>query len=148
MIGLCAGIALNATQGYANLLASVSGFLVGVAVLIMPFAMGWMGAGDVKFFGVVGALMGISLLPRVFFYSALIAGIIALGYAAIGLSSFARFRALWNDTKAAVLTLGNVLPDPVQIQSRGSASVPWGVAFAAGAIIAYYVDPSGQWAGF
>jgi hypothetical protein len=27
-------------------------------------------------------------------------------------------------------------------------SVPWGVAIAAGTIMAYYLDPSGTWAGF
>jgi len=26
--------------------------------------------------------------------------------------------------------------------------VPWGVAFAAGTIFAYYVDHNGRWAGF
>lgn len=147
-LGLFSGVALNAAQGYGYLLASVSGFVVGIAILILPFAMGWMGAGDVKFFGVIGALMGVSLLPRVFFYSALIAGIIALGYTAIGLANLARLKTLWNDTKAAILTFGKILPDPVQIRSHGRASVPWGVAFAIGAIIAYYVDPTGQWAGF
>ena len=146
--GLLWGMALNALQGYAHLFASVAGFIVGVGVLFFPFAMGWIGAGDVKFFGVVGALVGIWMLPRVFFYSAVVAGIIAIGYLAACLASISRFKALWIDLKVAFLSVGRVLPEPVYINSRGSASVPWGVAFAVGTMVTYYLDPTGEWAGF
>ena len=148
-VGLACGVILNAIQGSGALTQSMLGFLIGIAVLIVPFALGWIGAGDVKFFGVVGALLGVSWLPRVFFYSALVAGTIALGYFAIGLASFSRFKVFWLDIKTAVLSFGHLLPDPVHVRSKESGgSVPWGVAFAAGTIIAYYADPSGHWAGF
>lgn len=117
-------------------------------MLIFPFAMGWIGAGDVKFFGVVGALLGVSLLPRVFFYSAAVAGVIAIGYLAVGLANCSRLKTLWIEMKTALLSLGRILPEPVYARNRNQTSVPWGVAFAAGTIIAYYFDPSGQWAGF
>ena len=147
--GLACGVVLHVVQGSGSLIQSGLGFVVGIAVLLLPFAFGWMGAGDVKFFGVVGALLGVSWLPRVFFYSALVAGAIALGYFAFGLASFSRFKALWLDIKIAVFSFGRVLPDPVHIRTKESGgSVPWGVAFAAGTIIAYYADPSGRWAGF
>jgi len=148
-VGLACGVILNAYQGLGALMQSVSGFLVGIGILLLPFALGWIGAGDVKFFGVVGALLGLSWLPRVFFYSALVAGIIALLYLVAGFASSSSFKAFWLDIKTAVLSLGHVLPDPVHIRSKQSGgSVPWGVAFAAGTIIAYYGDPSGNWAGF
>jgi len=148
-LGLASGVILNAFQGSGSLNQSILGFIVGIAVLIVPFALGWIGAGDVKFFGVIGALLGVSLLPRVFFYSALVAGIIALGYLAFGLASLSRFKAFWMDIKTALLTFGHVLPDPVHVRTKASGgSVPWGVAFAAGTIIAYYADPTGRWAGF
>lgn len=147
--GVIFGIALNTMQGADYLVQSMLGLVVGIAVLVLPFALGWIGAGDVKFFGVVGAILGINWLPRVFFYSALIAGVIAVGYLACGLASFSRIKSFWLDIKTAVLSMGHVLPDPVYAGRRGSGgSVPWGVAFAAGTIIAYYIDPDGQWAGF
>ncbi|MGH7794606.1 MAG: A24 family peptidase [Candidatus Binatia bacterium] len=147
--GLICGVALNAMQGAGYLVQSMLGLVVGIAVLVLPFALGWIGAGDVKFFGVVGAILGVNWLPRVFFYSALIAGVIAVGYLAFGLASFARIKSFWLDIKTAVLSMGHVLPDPVYVRHReGGGSVPWGVAFAAGTIIAYYIDPNGQWAGF
>jgi prepilin peptidase CpaA len=147
--GLICGVLLNSMQGASQLVQSMLGLLVGIAVLVLPFALGWIGAGDVKFFGVIGAILGVGWLPRVFFYSALVAGIIAIGYLAFGLASFSRAKSLWIEIKTAILSLGNVLPDPVYVRNRGSGgSVPWGVAFAGGTIIAYYIDPSGQWAGF
>jgi len=147
--GLFCGVVLNYFLGDGRWLQSVSGFVAGIAVLVLPFALGWIGAGDVKFFGVVGALLGISWLPRVFFYSALVAGVIAVGYLAVGLASFARLKSNWLEVKLAFLSMGNVLPQPVHARNRGGdASVPWGVAFAAGTIIAYYLDPRGKWAGF
>lgn len=139
---------LNALQGSSHLVQSIAGFAVGIAVLILPFAFGWMGAGDVKYFGVVGALLGASWLPRVFFYSALVAGLIAIGYLGLGLVRLSRFKQSWLDIKVAILSMGQVLPKPVQRTREHGDSVPWGVAFAAGTIIAYYVDPNGQWAGF
>ncbi len=147
--GALCGFMLNAFHGYRYASQSVLGFLVGIAVLLLPFALGWIGAGDVKYFGVIGALLGVSWLPRVFFYSAIAGGLIAIGYLAVGLARMPRFKDFWLDFKTAVVSGGNVLPDGVSARphERGS-SVPWGVAFAAGTIIAYYWDPTGQWASF
>jgi len=136
-------------MGMGQLFQSFLGLIIGILVLLIPFALGWIGAGDVKFFGVVGALTGVAKLPRIFFYSALVAGVIALGYLIFGLSKSTRFRELWADTKIAILSLGQVLPAPVRQRTRDrDNSVPWGVAFAVGTIIAYYIDESGRWAGF
>ena len=136
-------------MGMGQLFQSFLGLIIGILVLLIPFALGWIGAGDVKFFGVLGALTGVAKLPRIFFYSALVAGVIALGYLIFGLSKSTRFRELWADTKIAILSLGQVLPAPVRQRTRDrDNSVPWGVAFAVGTIIAYYIDESGRWAGF
>jgi prepilin peptidase CpaA len=148
-IGLTCGVVLNALHGSHYLGQSILGFLVGVVVLIVPFALGWIGAGDVKYFGVVGSLLGVSWLPRVFFYSAVVAGMVAVGYLAVGLAHISRFKGLWLDIKTAVLSMGQVLPDAVNTKTHAAGgSVPWGVAFAAGTIIAYYFDPTGRWSAF
>jgi Flp pilus assembly protein protease CpaA len=149
LIGLFFGLLLNAIAGGSHLLQSILGIVVGVSALLVPFACGWIGAGDVKFFGVIGGLLGVNWLPRVFFYSALVAGLIACGYTIVGSARFSRFAEMWLDLRLAVVSLGSVLPKPVQQRTLDrSDSVPWGVAFAAGTIIAYYFDRSGKWAGF
>jgi prepilin peptidase CpaA len=78
LVGFGAGVVLSALQGSTQLMFSVAGLVVGIVALLGPFAFGWMGAGDVKLFAAVGALLGYTRLPRVFFYSCLVAGSIAL----------------------------------------------------------------------
>jgi prepilin peptidase CpaA len=149
LVGATSGIALNGYHGLNPFFQSIAGLVAGIAVLLLPFAFGWIGAGDVKFFGVVGALLGVSWLPRVFFYSALTAGLIAVAYVLFGVTRLTGFKDLWTDLKIALLSLGRVIPDPVYRRSeKRGGSVPWGVAFAIGTIIAYYFDHMGQWAGF
>ena len=58
-------------------------------------------------------------------------------------------RSAWLECKLAILTLGRVLPQAVAPRaSKGSQTIPWGVAIGAGTIVAYYVDSQGKWAGF
>ncbi len=149
LIGATSGIVVNGFHGLNPFFQSLAGLVAGITVLLLPFALGWIGAGDVKFFGVVGALLGVTWLPRIFFYSALVAGLIAVAYVIVGVARLARIKDLWTDLKIAVLSLGRIIPDTVHKrgEDRGH-SVPWGVAFAIGTIIAYYFDHMGQWAGF
>ena len=146
-VGAFLGIVINGLAGGSQLFQSIAGFVVAIVVLLLPFALGWMGAGDVKLFGVIGALLGLRWLPRVFFYSALVAGLIAGGYLIGGRSGRVRFKQLWLDVKLTLLSMGQVIPEPVHERTHGG-SVPWGVAFAVGTIIAYYFDRTGKWAGF
>jgi Flp pilus assembly protein protease CpaA len=148
--GLTGGLLLNGSQGFAQFSHSLLGFIGGIAVFIVPFALGWMGAGDVKYFGVVGALLGVEWLPRVLFYSIVVAGVLAVSYVAIGrFNSISGFKDIWTDCKLAILSLGRVLPDSIgKRTAKGADSVPWGVAIGAGTLVAYYFDPTGRWAGF
>ena len=146
--GLAGGLLLNASQGFAQLSHSLLGFIGGIAVFIVPFALGWMGAGDVKYFSVVGALLGVEWLPRVLFYSIVAAGVLAAGHA-IGRFDSGFLKDAWTDCKLAILSFGRMLPDSIgKRTAKGADSVPWGVAIGAGTLVAYYFDPTGRWAGF
>jgi len=147
--GAVSGFAIHAFNGWEGFLQSLLGFVIGVGVLILPFAMGWIGAGDAKFFGVTGALLGVLLLPRVFFYSAVMAGLIAVASLLSGKIRFFSFQQIWLDVKIAIISGGRVVPMPARDRvARRDQSIPWGVAFAGGALIAYYLDPDGHFAGF
>lgn len=147
--GLLAAVSVNALQGMGQLSLSVLGFLAGIAALIAPFALGWLGAGDVKYFALMGAFCGITRLPLVAFYSVLAAGAIALGYVLIYRFDFKVLKRMWTDLRLMITSFGHVLPDAIGTRTdNGGHSVPWGVAIAAGTIIAYYLDPRGQWVGF
>lgn len=146
LFGLTGGVALSAFQGSTQLIFSIIGFFAGILALMIPFAFRWMGAGDVKFFAAVGALLGYKTLPRVFFYSCLAAGMIALFALACGQARQMSFSSFWTDCKFMLLT-GARLPESTRLDSA-AYTVPWGVAIGAGTIMAYYLDPSGTWAGF
>ena len=56
--------------GLTGLINSALGFLIGVLLLLVPYLMGGMGAGDVKLLGAIGALVGFKKIILIFFYSA------------------------------------------------------------------------------
>jgi prepilin peptidase CpaA len=147
LVGLISGVVLGGFQGPTQLLISVVGFVAGILALLVPFAFGWVGAGDVKLFAAVGALLGYSRLPRVLFYSCLVAGIIALLALALGYVRQVSFKNFSTNCKFMFLTMRIGLPKSIPLESS-AYSVPWGVAIGAGTIMAYYIDSTGKWAGF
>jgi len=149
LFALMAGLGLNAFYGLQDFYLSFLGFIIGIAIFIIPFALGWLGAGDVKYFGVIGALLGPAWLPRILWYSVVAAGLMAVIVVITHRFNFSAIKTLWCDLKIAVTTLGRVLPDPVGARvAKGSKSVPWGVAFSFGTLFAYFFDPVGKLAGF
>jgi prepilin peptidase CpaA len=149
LFGLTNAIAFNAIQGLPQLSESVLGFTIGIAVLFVPFALGWVGAGDVKCFGVAGAFLGLPWLPRIAFYTALAAGTVALGHVMLNGFRAYSFKAILTDFQLAITSFGHILPDPITTKiDKRSQGVPLGAAIGAGTIIAYYLDPRGRWAGF
>jgi prepilin peptidase CpaA len=68
-----------AINGWAGFLFSMEGTIVGIGVLIIPYLLGGMGAGDAKLMGAVGALLGPKGVFLAFLFTALIGG----GYALV-----------------------------------------------------------------
>jgi prepilin peptidase CpaA len=69
-------------------LAGLEGWVLGAALLILPFALGWMGAGDVKLLAGFGALGGPQFVLQAALLGSIAGGAIALVY-------LARERKLW-----------------------------------------------------
>lgn len=66
------------TSGFNGLKLSLIGFLVGLTLLIIPYFLGGIGAGDVKLLALIGAIKGSSFVLNTALYMAVIGGIIAL----------------------------------------------------------------------
>ena len=71
-----------AVGGLDALPDSLLGTAVGLGLLLMPYIIGGMGAGDVKLFAGVGAWMGFQFTLWAFFVSVIIGGIMAIGLVA------------------------------------------------------------------
>ena len=63
------------TFGWSGLVNSFYGILTGFILLVIPFMLGGIGAGDVKLLMAVGAFLGSSLTFNVFLNGALVGGI-------------------------------------------------------------------------
>jgi len=124
-----------AISGWPGLEQSLLGLVTGLGVLIIPFALGGMGAGDVKLLAVIGAVKG----PLFIFYTAvgmgLVGGVIGLAiliYQRRFLNTLTTFlRGLW----VMLLTRFKVIRfnfDHERIM------FPYGLAIAAGAIGAFW----------
>jgi prepilin peptidase CpaA len=99
--GMIAGLALNAwSSGLGGVQASVAGFALATILLVGPFALGGVGAGDVKMMSAVGALLGPSLV-----LASLIAGISLGGVFAV--VHLARIARLGEKLRALGRMLGN-----------------------------------------
>jgi prepilin peptidase CpaA len=117
--------------GGVGLWHSLLGLLTGLGILIIPFALGGMGAGDVKLLATIGAVKGPIFVLYTAFGMGLTGGIIALAiliYQKSLLNTFIRFlRGVWSLSKVGAIEL-----DHERIM------FPYGVAIVAGAMGAFW----------
>jgi prepilin peptidase CpaA len=59
-------------------MASVVGWTVGIAIFFLPFALGGLGAGDVKLLGAIGAWLGPMNAVWVGLYAGAAGGVLAI----------------------------------------------------------------------
>lgn len=64
--------------GFSGALFAASGWLVGVALLLLPWFLGGLGAGDAKLMGAVGAFLGPKGCLAAFLGTALVGGLAAV----------------------------------------------------------------------
>ena len=123
---MVAGLILHAVAGgWGGLASGALGLLIGVALLLLPCAIGAMGGGDLKFLAAIGALQGPQFVLYTAIYTGLAGGVVAVVYLLHqrGLRSTVGF-----------LSRGR-LGAPEGAATPGGA-VPYGVAIAIGAILA------------
>lgn len=116
---------------------SVQGLLLGIVLLIIPFAMGGIGAGDVKLLGVIGALKGPEFVLIAFLAGAIVGGVMSAVYL---IKQGKMLTILKNiGCNAFYLVIGAPRIGVVDKNSPTAVTIPYGAAIALGAVAAYVV---------
>jgi prepilin peptidase CpaA len=127
------------TLGWAGLGFSLLGTIVGLGLLLPAYAIGGMGAGDVKLLAGVGAWMGSSVTFYAFCASAVIGGVIALGMIV--------YRRAWLHHKNQFLSILNEIAtvgSPTELATIAAARkskmllLPYGIPIAIGTIAYFF----------
>jgi prepilin peptidase CpaA len=128
---LIAWILHTVMGGIHGLLDAMLGAVVGLAILLIPFLLGGMGAGDVKLLAVIGAIKGIGFVLTASVYMALAGGIMAI-FVLLFRKGFKQritriiyfLHGLFNGIKLSIL----------EDHEAMKTTYPYGVAIAAGAL--------------
>ncbi|MCA0983417.1 prepilin peptidase [Halobacillus yeomjeoni] len=123
------------TNGFPGLLGSLSGFFIGLGLLIIPYLMGGMGAGDVKLLSVIGAIKGVSFVLITAFYMALLGGILAILILLFRKGAVVRLKSIFY----SFISLIHGVKVPLSIdRSDLTATYPYGVAIVGGAFVTLF----------
>ncbi|MHB1419235.1 MAG: A24 family peptidase [Bacillota bacterium] len=135
--GIAIGLAWNGSRaGFHGLFFSLQGLGLGLVILLLPFLLGGMGAGDVKLLGTIGALKGPEFVAIAALGMALAGGVMALAIllkrGQLG-STFRRLAVSLHLLRGASVSgfLGNL--DRVEY----SLTLPYAVAIASGVLITF-----------
>jgi prepilin peptidase CpaA len=129
--GTALGLGMNGLfLGWQGMKASGLGLLVGFGVLVVLFALGWMGGGDVKLMAAVGALKGYPFVVSALFYS-LIVGVV------IGVAMLIWNRKTLRTFKNLVFVIGSRVTRLVpkqDVDRKEAQKIPFGLAIVLGTL--------------
>jgi prepilin peptidase CpaA len=123
------------SNGINGLIFGILGAATGIGLLMLPYVLGGMGAGDVKLMGTVGSFLGAKATFEAFLLIALAGGVYSLALILIRRDVFRGFFS----EKMMVLSCMVMLREyvPIQAQSENSGQklrLKYGVAIAFGTI--------------
>jgi prepilin peptidase CpaA len=121
------------TSGIEGLTISLLGTLVGFFILLIPYFMGGMGAGDVKLLAVIGALKGVSFVLMTSVFMAVVGGLIGIGIILFRKGVIYRLKQIFY--YFVFRKQGVESPFGFDRESL-KTTFPYGVAIALGAIVA------------
>lgn len=133
LAALVSGLVLNASlAGVQGTISSIGGFGLAFIPMFLMHIFGAMGAGDVKLFGAVGAVLGVGLVPMTFVL------VVMLG-AAIAVYSMVRGGTVFSTLHGVLRIFVGILPGwqmPRFVMPPDRRhTIPYGVAIMLGSLI-------------
>jgi prepilin peptidase CpaA len=138
-------IALNyhfVIGGLNGLLFSLEGLVLGVALFIIPYLLGGMGAGDAKLMGAVGAIIGPKGLFIAAVLTAFVGGLCALIILLTHQQFSKSFIKRYTITLKTFLWTGKFIPIPADQKER-QPKLRYGVVIALGTLLYIFLETSG-----
>jgi prepilin peptidase CpaA len=111
--------------GWDGLEFSVTGFIIGFLLLVIPYLLGGVGAGDVKLLSAIGTLKGAAFVVNSFFYSCLFGGLLAIVILIKRKELLKTIKTIFTFKKIRTINENNESTD---------AYLPFGVAIALGTV--------------
>jgi prepilin peptidase CpaA len=137
--GALAGLAFHVVNGGWNAgVASAAGWGVGIAIFFVPFALGGLGAGDVKLLGAIGAWLGPMNALWVGLYAGAAGGILAIF---VALTEGYLFQAVGNvGVLLAYWRLNGVKPLPeITLEHSRGPRLAYAVPILAGTMVTLWL---------
>ena len=121
-------------NGFDGLLFGILGMFAGIALLIIPYIMGGMGAGDVKLLGAIGAFIGYKSVFFVFLFTALFGGLYAILALVSYEKSFVKFFKKAFHTVLSVVLVKKYDSEP-ENDIKNKPRLCYGIAIALGGFL-------------
>jgi prepilin peptidase CpaA len=134
---LLAGISVNTGfSGLHGMLSSFEGFALAFFPMLLMHIFGAMGAGDVKLFGAVGAVLGVSLVPLAFVVVVMLGAVLAI-------YTMLRAGTVFSTLHGVLRIFVGILPGWEMPRFAMSPdrrhTIPYGVAIMLGSLIAVVI---------
>ncbi|MBU1001119.1 MAG: A24 family peptidase [Proteobacteria bacterium] len=125
--------------GADGLLFASIGLAAGLGVMLIPFLLGHMGAGDVKLMAAAGAFLGPAGALKAFLFTSMVGGIYAVAVLAWRSSLTTWLASTMKDSSGLLATAGTWV-QTLQGRSQGAPQLAYGAAIAAGTILSVVLD--------
>lgn len=135
--GLISGLVANASYfGWAGVLSSLEGGFIAFLPMLALHLFGAMGAGDVKLFGAIGAVIGAKTILPTMFIVIMIGGM-------LGVYTMLRSRRVFSTLHGVLRIFVGLLPGwempRFSLPSDRKHTIPYGVAITVGSLISVLV---------
>ena len=136
---LIAGISINTGfSGVQGMVSSLEGFALAFFPMLLMHIFGAMGAGDVKLFGAVGAVLGVAQVPLAF------VAVVMLG-AVLAIYTMIRAGTVFSTLHGVLRIFVGILPGwempRFKMAPDRKHTIPYGVAIMLGSLIAVVLFP-------
>lgn len=130
---LIGGLAINTSlAGFSGTVSSLEGFALAFVPMFLIHLFGAMGAGDVKLFGAVGAVLGVAMVPMTFII------VVMLG-AALAVYTMLRSGTVFSTLHGVLRIVVGILPGwempRFAMPADRKHTIPYGVAIMLGSLL-------------